>query len=561
MINTNIHSCQDLTHCFCLLKTISMEKHLYIFLIFILPLTLSGQDSFRSGRFLHHSTGQNIWGPNGSSTSIPAQITQYNTAHSYTGSEAVSMTEQGWPLNPWENEWERWHRIFKNQDPSANIQPILANNKIVVIKSCFPSSAITGMGQPSDTIAFTPKTVYNYKWHWRHIIRKMQEHPDNFFVIWTNAPLGAASTNATAASRAKKFCTWAKDTLAMGLDPEFSAFPPNVYVFDYFRKIADENGFAPLSLCVSPTDNHPNAAATALIAPQFVNEIFDAAISYEQGGYILEVTPQQQTVPSNTQSFDYQVTSNTTWIASSDQPWCTVTPTASGSATMTAIFGENDEESRVVHITTTAWGVDPVTVTLTQEGPSDKVLNISSLLIEGLYQENGMMRACMDEYGYKFGSSIADVIVVQLRNQNNYNQIEFEASQMQLNLSGSASVSIPSGLTGSYYITVKHRNSIEITSAQPISFSPSTVNYSFNNPSKVYGAQLLYKDGRYMLHSGDINQDGSVDTSDFTTVDNVSSNFGSGYLPEDVNGDGIIDVGDFSFVDNNAAQFISKITP
>jgi hypothetical protein len=30
-----------------------------------------------------------------------------------------------------------------------------------------------------------------------------------------------------------------------------------------------------------PGDSHPNAAATALIAPQFVEEIFNAAIGYE----------------------------------------------------------------------------------------------------------------------------------------------------------------------------------------------------------------------------------------------------------------------------------------
>lgn len=538
-----------------------MKKQLYIFLFLILPFAVSAQTSYRSGRFLHHSTGQNIWGPNGSSTSIPAQIALYNTAHGYTGSNAVSMIQEGWPLNPWENEWERWHRIFKGLDPQADITPILNNNRIVVVKSCFPSSAITGMGQPSDTIAFTPKTVYNYKWHWRKIISEMKKHPDNFFVIWTNAPLGVASTNATAAFRAKEFCTWAKDTLAMGLDPEFGDFPQNVYVFDYFRKIANDNGFAPLSLCVSATDNHPNAAATAIIAPQFVNEIFDAAIIYEQGGPILEVLPHQQTVTANTEFFDYQVTSNTTWVASSDQPWCTVTQTANGSGTMTAVFGENTDQTREVQITTTASGAPPVTVTLTQQGPSDKVLNINSLLIEGLYQGNGLMRACMDGSEYKFGSAIADVITVQLRNRNNYNQIEFEASQVQLSLNGNASINYPSGLTESYYLTIKHRNAVEITSAQPVSFSPQIVNYSFNNPSKVYGSQIRFYDDRYMIYSGDVNQDGAVDSSDFTSIDNLSSNFGSGYLPEDINGDGIIDVGDFTIVDNNSAQFISKITP
>lgn len=538
-----------------------MKAIFYILCFFAVFETVSAQTMFRSGTFLHHSTGQNIWGPNGSSTSIPAQIAQYNTAHGLSGSNAVSMAQQGWPLNPWENEWERWHRIFKGQDPAANIQPILDGNSIIVIKSCFPSSAITGMGQPSDTLAFTPKTVYNYKWHWRHIIHEMAQRPQNYFVIWTNAPLGAASTNPAAASLAKKFCTWAKDTLAMGLDPEFGSFPSNVYVFDYFRKIADENGMAPPGLCVSTTDNHPNAAATELIAPQFVNEIFDAAILYEQGGSILEVSPMQQMVPPDADNFNYQVTSNTTWMASSDQPWCTVTPQASGNAILTATFGINTGETRVVQITTVAQGNNPVVVTLTQEGVEDKVLNINSLLIEGLYEDNGLMRACMDENGYKFGSSIADMVTIQLRNPDNFAQIGFEASQIPLSLNGDASVNLPAGISGNYYLTIKHRNSIEITSAQPVSFSTPSISYSFNHSSKVYGQQLLIKDNHFMMYSGDVNQDGQIDTSDVASIDNQSANFTIGYTSEDVNGDGVTDMADFTFADNNSMLFISKITP
>ncbi len=51
------------------------------------------------------------------------------------------------------------------------------------ILSCFPSSAVTGSGQASDTLSPWLKTIYNYKWHWRHIIKALSSHPDNFFVI------------------------------------------------------------------------------------------------------------------------------------------------------------------------------------------------------------------------------------------------------------------------------------------------------------------------------------------------------------------------------------------
>jgi hypothetical protein len=244
---------------------------------------LSSQSKIRSGIFLHHSTGSNIWGPNGSSTSIPQQIALYNATHSYSGSDAVSLNESGWPVTPWDNEWERWHRIFYNMDTvNADIRPILAANKIVMIKSCFPSSNMWGgAGTKADTANWNTKSVTNYKWHWRKIIERMRQYPSNFFVIWTNAALVASATNSTEATNANWFCRWAKDTLAEGMDTEFGVFPKNVYVFDFFHKLADANWRLPLQYAVNSGDSHPNATATLLVAPVFVQEVFNAAQIYE----------------------------------------------------------------------------------------------------------------------------------------------------------------------------------------------------------------------------------------------------------------------------------------
>jgi hypothetical protein len=140
---------------------------------------------------------------------------------------------------------------------------------------------MTGAGQPQDTLTPWVKSLYNYKWHWRHIIHAMAQHPDNFFAIWTNAPLEPFSTNASEAALSKQFCQWAKDTLATGLDPVFGSFPQNVYVFDFFSKLTGPDGMMLSGYAAGPWDSHPNAAATQLVAPQFVSEIFNAAIGYE----------------------------------------------------------------------------------------------------------------------------------------------------------------------------------------------------------------------------------------------------------------------------------------
>ena len=259
-----------------------MRINIVLIIIILLGMNsiIFSQSQFRSGRFFHHSTGDRIWGPNGSSTSVPNEMTLYNSQKGYTGNEAVTMNETWFPSD--DNEWYTWHRIFDNSDPNDNIYPYIQNNKIIVIKSCYPSSEIIGVGSSGDTLTNPDnKTIYNYKWHWRSIIQIMKQHPDNFFVIWTNAPLVPSATNSQQASLADQFCTWAKDTLATGNDILFGAFPHNVYVFDFFHKLADATGMLQLQYATSTTDSHPNGLATELVSPQFVQEIFNAAIFYE----------------------------------------------------------------------------------------------------------------------------------------------------------------------------------------------------------------------------------------------------------------------------------------
>ena len=112
----------------------------------------------------------------------------------------------------------------------------------------------------------------------------MAARPDRFFVIWTNAPLVANDTDDQQARRSNQFCYWAKDTLAKGNDPVFGPFPKNIYVFDFFHKLANSSGKLPPQYAAGEWDSHPNAAATERVAPQFVTEIFDAAINYEATG-------------------------------------------------------------------------------------------------------------------------------------------------------------------------------------------------------------------------------------------------------------------------------------
>jgi hypothetical protein len=172
------------------------------------------------------------------------------------------------------------------------------------------------------------------------------------------------------------------------------------------------------------------------------------------------------------------------------------------------------------------------------------------------------MNRANDASGPKFGTGIADQVVVELHNIGTYGTIEYTSGPVNLSTSGDIALSnIPAGLSGSYYITIKHRNSIETTSASPVSFAGGTTNYVFDNPTKAFGNNLLLVVDKYCMYGGDVNQDGNIDAGDIISVDNLSRTFSLGYLPEDVNGDGIVNQGDLIKLNNNCSNFVKVITP
>ncbi|MEA5109761.1 MAG: hypothetical protein VB072_04975 [Lentimicrobium sp.] len=192
---------------------------------------------------------------------------------------------------------------------------------------------------------------------------------------------------------------------------------------------------------------------------------------------------------------------------------------------------------------------------------TDKLLNLT-LYLEGLYNGSGLMRKAQNETGDQFSGDIADLIEVELHNSTNYSDIIFTAPGVPLSITGQATINIPGTNSASYFITVKHRNSLETTSSAPISFAGSIIDYAFTLPVNVYGGNvLLMVDGIYTIYGGDVSQDGIVDTGDMTPVDNDAALFITGYNPTDVNGDGTVDTADMTIVDNNSASFVSAQLP
>ena len=171
------------------------------------------------------------------------------------------------------------------------------------------------------------------------------------------------------------------------------------------------------------------------------------------------------------------------------------------------------------------------------------------------------MNKAQNASGDEFMGDVADKIIVELHNTGAYSNIVYSASDIALSTTGQANLSIPGRNYGSYYVTVKHRNSLETTTAAPVSFANGTIEYSFDVPSKVFGNNLKFVNESYCIYAGDVNGDGLINAADINNLYSAASIFSTGYITEDVNGDGIVDAMDLILTDNNAANFIMVQKP
>jgi|GEM_PF-696819 len=198
---------------------------------------------------------------------------------------------------------------------------------------------------------------------------------------------------------------------------------------------------------------------------------------------------------------------------------------------------------------------------------NEKTLNIV-VLLEGLYNPaTDVMRPAKDfvggAYVDKFGANIADEVTIELYEATApYNFVmDFTAYP---NLDGALSITnVPGTLTGSYYIVVKHRSSIETWSGSPVDFTGAgPISYNFTtSASQAYGDNLKLKGTRYVIYGGNPISDDRVEASDMALVDNGVTNLLKGYTVEDVDGNGQVEAADIALVDNNLTALVLRKRP
>ncbi len=159
--------------------------------------------------------------------------------------------------------------------------------------------------------------------------------------------------------------------------------------------------------------------------------------------------------------------------------------------------------------------------------------------------------------------NMTDTIRAYLRNVSSPYAVVDSAVGLLDSLTFKSSLQFTNALTGSYYIQLKHRNSLETWSKNPVNYiQDSTLNYDFTfAATQAYGNNEILKGTKYCLYSGDVTQDGFIDLADVVLINNASSAFTTGYVSTDVNGNSIVDLTDIIIASNNANNFIAKKTP
>jgi hypothetical protein len=165
------------------------------------------------------------------------------------------------------------------------------------------------------------------------------------------------------------------------------------------------------------------------------------------------------------------------------------------------------------------------------------------------------------------GMNISDTVRIYLRNNSSPYGIVDSAKSVIDAATLTGSFLFSNAPAGTYYLQVKGRNCIETWSkAGGEIYNPGSVlNYDFTSLiTQAFGSNMTQVDNspvRFAYFSGDVNQDGTVDATDVSTIDNDASNFVSGYVVTDLTGDDFVDGTDFAIADNNAANFVGVITP
>ncbi len=211
---------------------------------------------------------------------------------------------------------------------------------------------------------------------------------------------------------------------------------------------------------------------------------------------------------------------------------------------------------------TNASGCTNTSTRLITVNSCNTILNLK-LFIEAYFKGTGMDAVLLNQ-GVSLSNTITDSIQVELRNTTAPYSLVASLKTI-LNTNGTAVCTFAPSVSGTYYVVVKHRNSVQTWSSAGVAVGGAPVTYDFSNLiTKAYGNNMKLVStvpNVYAFYSGDINQDENVDLLDLSLLETDINNFSFGYFATDINGDGNVDLLDSPTLENNINDFIFSNHP
>jgi hypothetical protein len=184
--------------------------------------------------------------------------------------------------------------------------------------------------------------------------------------------------------------------------------------------------------------------------------------------------------------------------------------------------------------------------------------------IEGYYDAGThAMRPVLANQGVGSSSTDVDNITVELHDATTLETTVATTTTAMLQTNGTAVATFSSAPSGSFYVVVKHRNSLETWSATPITVGATPASYNFTDAaSKAYGSNMrMLETGVYGIYSGDLNQDGFIEGTDYDSLNADTSASAEGYQTTDINGDGFVEGLDYDVINANVAGSVESMHP
>jgi hypothetical protein len=221
--------------------------------------------------FLHHSCGANLIAQGGVREGFTARGYEFYD-HGYN-EEGLVLADGTWTGTnfdvPGDNtDPDGFATIFAQplRDPPDNTFSNLMQYDVIAFKSCFPTSNIGDDAQLAE-----------YQSYYLSIRDRIDQYPQQIFIIVTQPPEVPANSDPQAGARARAFANW----LQSG---EYLSGHPNIFVFDFFDLLTGNDNFLRPEYRMDEYDAHPNELANRTIGPLFVDFIDQAIRSYRAGG-------------------------------------------------------------------------------------------------------------------------------------------------------------------------------------------------------------------------------------------------------------------------------------